>query len=89
MIESEKISNELLALRLGEVNTQYSEKIRLAALKAKGEAVNNAAVKAEERKLAIEERLVQIEKEGYRTNSKKKQTEIAALNAEYNHAFGL
>jgi len=74
MLENEKISNELLALRLAEVNSHYSERIRLAALKAKGEAVNNAAVKAEERKLAIEERLVQIEKESYRTDPKKKQT---------------
>jgi len=84
MLENEKISNELLALRLAEVNSHYSERIRLAALKAKGEAVSNAAVKAEERKLAIEERLVQIEKESYRTDSKKKQAEISSLNAEYN-----
>jgi len=84
MLENEKVSNELLAVRLAEVNTHYSEKIRLAALKAKGEAVNNAAVKAEERKLAIEERLVQIEKESYRTDGKKKQAEVTALNAEFN-----
>ncbi len=84
MLENEKISNDILALQLAEVNTHYSERIRLAALKAKGEAVNNAAVKAEERKLAIEERLVQIEKESYRTDPKKKQVEIKTLNAEYN-----
>jgi len=84
MIENEKVSNDLLAIRLSEVNNQYSEKIRLAALKAKGEAINNAVVKAEERKLAIEERLVQIEKESYRTDGKKKQSEVTALNAEYN-----
>lgn len=82
-ITDEKISNEQLALRLAEVNTHYSERIRLAALKAKTGAINNAATKAEERKLEIEERLIAIEKERFRVGDKKANEEIASLNVEY------
>ncbi len=82
-IKDEKISNEQLLLRLSEVNTQYGERIRLSALKAKSEAITNASVKAEERKLEIEDRLVQIEKERYRVGNKKSDQEISKLNLEY------
>jgi len=82
-INDEKISNEQLSLRLAEVNVQYGERMRLSALKAKSEAITNASVKAEERKLEIEDRLVQIEKERYRVGNKKSDEEIVSLNIEY------
>jgi hypothetical protein len=83
LIADEKVSNELLAGRLAEVNAQYGEKLRLAALRAKTEALNNAGTKVEERKLEIEERLEQIEKDRFRMGDKKANEEISALNNEY------
>jgi len=82
-IADEKISNEQLALRLSEVNTQYSERIRLDALKSKIGAINSASTKSEERKLEIEDRLLQIERERFRIGDKKADEEIASLNLEY------
>jgi len=82
-IDDEKITNEQLSVRLGEVNTKYGERIRLAALNAKSGAISGAATKAEERKLEIEERLNQIEKERFRIGDKKADEEISKLNIEY------
>ncbi len=83
LMTSEKITNELLALKLAEVNGQYAEKIRLAALNAKSTAYNNASIKAEERKLAIEDELVQVEKERYRIGDPKSDEQVSKLNLEY------
>ena len=70
-LDSEKISNKELKILLADVNVQYGEKIRLAALRANSEALNNASVKAEERKLAIEDELFDIEKQRYLVGDKK------------------
>jgi TP901 family phage tail tape measure protein len=83
-MKTEEITNASLALRLAEVNKNYTEKIRLAALNAKSDAITNASVKGEERKLAIEERLVEIDKESYKTSKSSRDKEVAALNTEYN-----
>lgn len=83
LIADEKVSNDLLATRLAEVNNLYIERIRLAVLKSKSEAIDNASIKAEERKLEIEERLGQIEKERFRIGEKKADKEISTLNNEY------
>jgi len=83
MMTDEKVTNELLALKLAEVNGQYAEKIRLAALNAKSTAYNNASVKAEERKLAIEDELVQVEKERYLIGDQKSDEKVSKLNKEY------
>jgi len=83
LMTDEKVTNELLALKLAEVNGQYAEKIRLAALNAKSIAYNNASIKAEERKLAIEDELVQVEKERYRIGDQKSDEQVSKLNKEY------
>jgi len=82
-LDSEKISNKELKILLADVNVQYGEKIRLAALRANSEALNNASVKAEERKLAIEDELFDIEKQRYLVGDKKSDEKVGALNKEY------
>jgi len=84
-IDSETVSNEQLRIKLDQINTLYGEKIRLAALQAKIQAINNASVKAEERKLEIEDRLVEIEKERYKLGDKKADKEVKSLTDEYNN----
>ncbi|MEI7526592.1 MAG: phage tail tape measure protein [Mariniphaga sp.] len=82
-LDGEKISNKELKLILADVNLQYGEKIKLAALRAGSEALNNASVKAEERKLAIEDELLEIEKQRFRIGDKKSDEQVSVLNKEY------
>ncbi|MEI7526263.1 MAG: phage tail tape measure protein [Mariniphaga sp.] len=82
-MDDEKISNQELIDLMKDANSQYQEKIRLAALGAKSQALNNASVKLEERKLELEDELLEIERQRYRIGDKKSDEKIAKLNAEY------
>jgi len=81
-INLESLSNETLAAKLGIVNQEYTEKMRLAALSAKSEAVTKKMVDNEARKLDIEEDLANRNKVSI-TPGTKLEKEKLALEAEF------
>ncbi len=87
-ITNEKITNSELRTILKDVNTQYDEKLRYAALRASSDAITNASIKAEERKLVIEDELLEIEKQRYLVGDKKSDAQVTVLNAEYTKLNG-
>ena len=56
-IGNEKITNDLLAGALKDVNEQYDIKIQNAALAAQSQAYDNASIKAAQRRIEIEEEI--------------------------------
>lgn len=77
-IDNEKISNNLLLSALKDVNDQYSIRIKNAALMAQTQAYDNAAIKAQQRRIEIEEELKTI----YADNTGNNEKRIAELNKE-------
>lgn len=78
-IDKEKISNELLAAALADVNEQYDLKLRNAALSGKSKAYENASIKASQRQIEIEEELTALRADGSKNNKKR----IDELEDEY------
>ena len=56
-IDKEKVTNELLAQALADVNEQYDMKLRSVALNSKSQAYEQATVKAMQRQIEIQEEL--------------------------------
>jgi len=81
-INAESLSNETLAAKLGIVNQEYTEKMRLAALSAKSEAVTKKMIDNESRKLDIEEDLKKRSETAI-TPGTRLEKEKLALEAEF------
>jgi hypothetical protein len=77
-IDKEKVSNDLLLAALKDVNDQYSIKLKNKALESKGQAYEDAAVKALTRRIEIEEELKRLRSDYTKDNEKR----IKELNAE-------
>ena len=81
-IDKEKVSNELLASALADVNEQYDMKLKSISLNSKAQAYENAAVKAMQRQIEIQDELNKLRSEPGNHDKKIKalQDEDAQLN---------
>ena len=77
-IKTENITNQMLYAALKDVNDQYSIRIKNAALLGKAESFDNAAVKAEQRRIEIEEEIKKLSKQNTEDAAKR----IKELNKE-------
>lgn len=77
-IKTENVTNQMLYAALKDVNDQYSIRIKNAALLGKAESFDNASVKAEQRRIEIEEEIKKLSKENTEDAAKR----IKELNKE-------
>lgn len=77
-MKDEKITNDMLLSALKDVNDQYSIRIKNAALLSKAESFDDAAVKAQQRRIEIEEEIKRLAKE----NTDESREKIKALRDE-------
>ncbi|MEI7516606.1 MAG: phage tail tape measure protein, partial [Betaproteobacteria bacterium] len=78
-IDKEKVTNELLASALADVNEQYDMKLKSIALNSKAQAYENATVKAMQRQIEIQDELNKL-----RSEPGDHDKEIKKLEAEDN-----
>jgi len=77
-IDKEKVTNELLAQALADVNEQYDLKLRSVALNSKSQAYEQASVKAMQRQIEIQNELNKLRSQPQNDNEAK----IKALEDE-------
>lgn len=77
-LSEEKMTNDMLKGALMEVNEQYSIRLKNAALSGKAESFENAAIKAEQRRIEIAEEIKRLSKE----NSDDSRKRISELSEE-------
>lgn len=82
-LDAEKVTNAELATQLGIVNQSYEQRIKLAALSAKSDAITKVMTSRESRKLEIEEELAKKRTTAV-TPGTDLDNEIKALQSEYN-----
>ncbi len=86
-INTEKVSNAQLLLVLERVNSSYQQRLKLAGIKAREEAIEKKIVDNESRKLEIEEQLEELRKKATTAGSSDDRL-AKALEAEYNTLTG-
>lgn len=79
----EKIENSELLARLRDVNNEYDKKLRMAALQAKTDALHDASVKSETRKLEIEEEQQKLYRDAHMMSEKEYKKKKKKLEDEY------
>lgn len=70
-IDKEKVTNELLAQALADVNEQYDMKLRSVALNSKSQAYEQATVKAMQRQIEIQDELNKLRSQPQNSNEAK------------------
>ncbi len=86
-INTEKVSNAQLLLVLERVNSSYQQRLKLAGIKAREEAIEKKIVDNESRKLEIEEQLEELRKKATTAGSSDDRL-AKALESEYNTLAG-
>ena len=81
-LNAEKVTNAQLAEALSQVNEGYAQKLKLAAIQAKGEVIQKNMLANETRRMEIEEKLAAFRSKAV-TSGSKAEKEMKDLEKEY------